>query len=91
MPLVPEPIDRVSISRQGVFLRGGDMAENACAFFPDLNIPKCREQFGDAEKDTLDKRADALKTHSLQNHFHRASESPWEADVRNDVFGKIRG
>jgi len=101
MPLVPEPFDSVSISRQGLIsslLRGSNssdtsnhfLAKSFCNFLPNLNIREYREQLTEDEQNDLDQRAQTLEKHSAQSYFDEVSESTWEADVRNDVFGKVR-
>ena len=87
---VPEMLDDLTVSRQGLFLRSNFIAQTACKFFPDLDIPKYRERFDDAQKDELGKRAMTLERHAAQDRIDQASESSWEADVRSDIFGKIR-
>jgi len=101
MPLVPEPFDSLSISRQGLVSsrlhsvlgsnsRGHFLAKSFCNFLPNQNVHEYREQLTENEKNDLDQRADTLRRHSLQSYFDEVSESTWEADVRSDVFGKVR-
>ncbi|KAH8648176.1 hypothetical protein BGZ60DRAFT_437732 [Tricladium varicosporioides] len=98
MPLVPEPFRSLSISRQGLFssqLYGSNsndyfLANSFCNFLPNPNIRGYRERLTEKERDDLDQRADKLKRNSVQSYFDEVSESTWEADVRSDVFGKIR-
>lgn len=90
MPLVPEMFEKLMESRQAVTLGGRPMAKMFCKFCPNLNMAEYREGLSEEQKDDLDRRADTLKRHSAQNHGERVSESSWEADVRADVFGKIR-
>lgn len=95
MPLVPEPYDSMTICK--LSRRAGDsittsdyLKVTSCKFLQNLNIPEHREQLTENEKDDLDRRADTLQKHSVQSYVDEVSESTWEADVRSDVFGKVR-
>jgi hypothetical protein len=88
--MVPEKLDNLTVSRQGLFFKSTPVAKRMCKFFPNLNIREYRERLSDAQKDELDKRAHILMKHAMQNQVEKVSEPSWEADVRSDVFGKIR-
>ena len=64
--------------------------EGLCELHAQLGYSKIREGLNESDRDDLDKRANTLKAHSSQSHFDEVSESTWEADVRSDVFGKVR-
>jgi hypothetical protein len=89
-PLVPEPYEKLSGSRQSVFLGGNRMAEKWCKFCPDLNIPRYRATLPEEEQEQLNTRASKLQRHVVLNASEKVSESTWETDIRSDVFDRIR-
>jgi hypothetical protein len=90
MPMVPERLNDLTVSRNALFFKSNFITQDECKFFPNLNIRKYLEQLNDAQKDDLERRTNILEKHSVLNHLYRVSESSWEADIRSDVFGKIR-
>jgi hypothetical protein len=90
MPMVPEMLNDLTVSRNALFFKSNFIAQGECKFFPNLDIRKYLEQLNGAQKDELEKRSNILEKHAVENQMYRVSESSWEADIRSDVFGKIR-
>lgn len=89
-PLIPEPFQHLSVSRQFAFLGSPTMAARHCGFCIDLDIPNYREQLPQDKQDELDRKADLLLRRFIENHVFGVSEFGWEADVWSIVFGSIR-
>ena len=89
MPLVPQPFQEVTISRQSVFLRSKPIADSFCKFCPNLNIPQYRESLSDEKKTELGERATKLYKRAIRNQLYKASEFCWEVSAWNDVFGLL--
>jgi hypothetical protein len=89
MPLVPEPFEKLSISRQSVFFRSTPMAQSWARFCPNLNIPQYREPLSEEKKKELDQRADKLYKRAIGNQLYKSSEFSWEVSAWHDAFGLI--
>lgn len=90
MPLVPEPFENLTISRQAVFFRSAStMAKTWAQFCPNLNIPQYREPLSDEKKTELDQRSAKLFKRAIRNQLGHSSEFGWEVCAWHDVFGLI--
>lgn len=91
MPLVPEPLELHRKPRDNPKVRNGKFkARKICSFFPELKIAEYLLHLGEDKWPSINRRAITLSFHSNQNMIEEVSESSWEADVRNEVFGEIR-
>ncbi|KAM7190145.1 hypothetical protein V8F33_009622 [Rhypophila sp. PSN 637] len=90
MPLVPEPFENLTISRQAVFLRNAStMAKTWARFCPNLNIPQYVEPLSEEKKTELSQRATKLFKTAIRNQVGHSSEFGWEVCAWHDVFGLI--
>ena len=91
MPLIPEPLEVHRKPRDNPKVRNGKFkARKICSFFPELKIAEYLLHLGEDKWPSINRRANTLSFHSNQNIIEEVSESSWEADVRNEVFGEIR-
>lgn len=89
MPLVPEPFNNVSVSRQAVFPGTPPMARTWARFCPNLNTVQYREALSEEKKTELDRRADKLARRACANQLYKSSEFGWEVCSWCDAFGLI--
>ncbi|KAJ9145312.1 hypothetical protein NKR23_g5288 [Pleurostoma richardsiae] len=89
MPLIPEPFDILTVSKQSLYRGSEPIANKWRVFCPNLNVPQYTGSLSEEKKLDLNERADKLFKRAMNNHVSNSSEFRWEVCAWHDVFGLI--
>jgi hypothetical protein len=88
-PLVPELFGRVRFEWTNLFW-GPSLNKSNCDYLPELNPKQYYLSSSEEKQFEITARAEILVKHAQENTSNKVSEYTWEADLRTDLFGKIR-
>jgi len=88
-PLVPELYGPVRFEWTYLFF-GSSMKKSTCDHLPELNPKQYYLSSSGEEQLEIVARAEILVKHARENTTNKVSEYTWEADLRTDLFGKMR-
>jgi hypothetical protein len=69
---------------------GPSLNKSNCDYLPELNPEQYYLSSSGEEQLEITARAEILVKHAQENTRNKVSEYTWEADLRTDLFGKMR-
>ena len=90
-PLVPEPFGPLRFMWSNLLLPYGPcLGKYNCSYLPELDAKKYYLSKAEEDQMEITARARILSKHAQENSYNKVSEYTWEADLRADLFAKMR-